>query len=562
VKNFLKSDRHTHKDPQVRLNSLGSLDSSTPENQIIIERMATGDDDESVRLAAIDRLATVTALQRVLKAQPANTSVAGAVETRIIGLLSDNQVSESEANELLACEDSNYGPLIAINSANETIRLSSLSKLDNESVMVAVLEQTRFHDIRLACAEKLTIEENIRMALLACRSKDKAVAKLLQSQIDKKEAAIAKQKAEIQAVATTLNSMQALSESVWSPQFPGRYAALNAKWSALDAKVRASSQSKFAAADEAAKKIIAEHDKHDKKVAEENATESLSAKNAAGKSAKNQTAAQDISAQSDLTAGDATTDDAIVARESGSSEAIMPGCDGQSPADSHVRPRPTDIDTAAADQKSVKSVNTVKGTESGSASSVSNDVQTEVAVTKPDPQRDALLEKLKSKNLIELHKIEPDKINGAVPIESGSDSEKLLAHAQSVGVLFDPPFDIAKGRPGAITERIKRVKALLNTESILPGVHFDNCVYMDELKEHASALENRLEKAKQESVDRAKATHRQIGVLGSTIKDGKWGPASSMFRRLQKKVDSMEPAERSQFSDKMKRVEKQLAEMA
>jgi len=65
VKNFLKSDRHTHRDPQVRLTSLESMDCSTPENQIIIEAMASSDDDESVRLAAIDKLATVTVLQRV-----------------------------------------------------------------------------------------------------------------------------------------------------------------------------------------------------------------------------------------------------------------------------------------------------------------------------------------------------------------------------------------------------------------------------------------------------------------------------------------------------------------
>jgi len=172
------------------------------------------------------------------------------------------------------------------------------------------------------------------------------------------------------------------------------------------------------------------------------------------------------------------------------------------------------------------------------------------------------MEKLKSKKLIELHEIEPDKINDGAPIEAGSESEKLLAHAKSIGVLFDPPFDVTKGRPGAITERIKRVKALLNTESILPGVSFDDCDYMTELKEHAGALDSRLDKAKQESVDRAKATHRQFSALNATISDGKWGPASSMFRRLQKKVESMESAERSQFTDKMSRAEKQLAEMA
>jgi len=136
--------------------------------------------------------------------------------------------------------------------------------------MVAVLEQTRFHDVRLACAEKLESEDNIRLALVACRSRDKVVAKLLQSRIDEKEAAIEKEKAEIEAVASTLNSMRTLAESVWSPQHAGRLASLNAKWSALDASVRADSQQQFTAAVDDVNKVISDHDK---KVADEKAAE-------------------------------------------------------------------------------------------------------------------------------------------------------------------------------------------------------------------------------------------------------------------------------------------------
>lgn len=542
MKNFLKSDRHTHKDPQVRLTSLVSMDCSTPENQIIIEAMASNDDDESVRLAAVDKLATVTVLQRVLKSQDTNTSMAGAVETRIVSLLSDDHVSESEVNELLSNQDSIYAPLIAINSSNKSIRRSALSKLDNESVMVAVLEQTRFHDVRLTCAERLKSEDNIRLALRACRSKDKVVAKLLQSRIDEKEAAIEKQNAEIEAVATTLNSMRTLAESVWSPQYAGRYAALNAKWAALDTDVSSESQPQFLVAAEAAKKVINEHEQ---KVADKKSA--VSASSTVSVSDVEKASRQAQASRTEVTSGLSSdkASDIELASGSGSAEVITPGVGANS-----------EVDCNAGQQQSDE-----KNTTTGSAAA-SIATQTSPVVDKPDPQRDALMEKLKSKKLAELHKIDADKINGENPIEAGSDSEKLLAHAQSIGVLFDPPFDLAKGRPGAVTERIKRVKALLNTESILPGVQFDNCMYLEELKEHAVALENRLGKAKQESVDRAKATHRQFGALSSTISDGKWGPASSMFRRLQKKVDSMEPAERSQFTDKMARTEKQLAEMA
>ncbi len=450
------------------------MDVSTPENQQVIERMATSDEDEAVRVAAVDKVASVTVLQRVIGDQSNNLAVAKSVENRIVQLLSDNDVSEDEANALLTTQAATYAPLLAINCANETIRLSALEKIENESLLVNVLEQSRFHDVRLACANRITTDDNVKLALSACRSRDKVVAKLLQSRVDEKAADQAKAQAQEEAVSSTLSAMQALSESVWSPQYAARLAALKAKWDSIDSSMRADSQTAFDAACSAASITV---DEHDKKIADEAAT---------------------------------------VQRVQVSSE--------------QPKERSKEEQTSAA---------------------------VETVVAKDDPARDALLEKLKPLTIAQLEAF--DKPND---VESGSDSEKLIAHAQSIAVLFNPPFDIAKGRPGAITERIKRTKALLDTESILPGIAVKECAYMAELNEHADALAQRLDKAKQESVDRAKATHRQFGALAATIADGKWGPASSMFRRLQKKVDAMEPAERNQFNEKMTRAEKQLAEMA
>lgn len=465
VKNFLKPDRHTHKDPHIRIASLDSMDASVPENQVLIERMAISDDDESVRLAAINSLANLSVLQRVQSARNNDAAVIRAIEERITSLMVENNISDKEADELLETQSGIYAPLLAINSSNESIRNRSIASIQDEAELVSVLKQTRFHDVRMACAIRLTDEDNIKSALTACRSRDKAVAKMLQTRIDTKNAALAAEKATIEAVANTLSSMQSLSGSVWSPQHAGRFDSLKAKWSSLDEQYRKDSDSAFDEASKRAQALLDEHAKHNE-------------------------------------------------------------------VQAAVLDTPVATETASA---------TVPG----------------VAAATSDAARDALLEQLKSKKLTEL-----DAFNTDLKIEPGSDSEKLVAHAKSVGVLFNPPFDLAKGRPGAITERIKRVGALLKTESILPGVNMDDCVYMVELKEHSQALDNRLEKAKQESLDRAKATNKQFAALGATVADGKWGPASSMFRRLQKKVDSMEPAERVQFNDKLSRAEKQLDEMA
>jgi len=467
------------------------MDTNVPENQILIERMATSDDDESVRLAAINNLANVAVLRRIHSAGNSDIAVTQAVEGRISDLLADNNISESEADELLATQASLYAPLLAINSTHESIRHRSIEKIDDQAALVSVLEQTRFHDVRMACAERLSDEDKIKTALTACRLRDKAVAKMLQQRIDEKSAAIAAEKAASDSAASTLAAMQSLSTSVWSPQHTGRYEALKAKWEAVDLTYRHSAEAEFKSASERVAAVLAEHDKR----------------------AEEQKPNASMSAQADVKA------------DSGSKQTTTEKTEEASSAN---------IDFKTGSSATTKPV-----------------------VAEPDADRDALLAELSTKQLAELDVFSTD-----MKIEPGSQSEKLMAHAKSVGVLFNPPYDLAKGRPGAITERMKRVGALLNTDSILPGVSMDGCTYMVELKEHATKLENRLEKAKQESLDRAKATNKQFAALSATITDGKWGPASSMFRRLQKKVDSMEPAERSQFNDKISRAEKQLDEMA
>jgi len=86
--------------------------------------------------------------------------------------------------------------------------------------------------------------------------------------------------------------------------------------------------------------------------------------------------------------------------------------------------------------------------------------------------------------------------------------------------------------------------------------------YIDLLNAHKEELVARKSKAKQESDDRVKATHRQFSALASIVKDGKWGPANSMFRRLQKKVNAMETGEKSGFVEKLSRAETDLNTMA
>ena len=182
-----------------------------------------------------------------------------------------------------------------------------------------------------------------------------------------------------------------------------------------------------------------------------------------------------------------------------------------------------------------------------------------------DPSLVPVLQLLADSPITELPSRIKSRNNPGSEENSGNDSEhvqKLLAYAQAVAVLFDPPYELNKARPAALKQRLKRVESLLDVKTLLPGIEVSTHTYYTELQSHANALTDRVGKAQQESADRVKATHRQFSALSAIIKEGKWGPANSMMRRLHKKLDAMEPAERSTLNDKLARAEKQLVEMA
>ena len=394
-----------------------------------------------------------------------------AAETRLSELLEQDAVSDIAVRALLASHAPRLAVSIASCSAAKTQREMALDAVTEESSLLEVVQQTRSHDTRLAAASRLTQHDTIRAALTAVRSRDKVVAKQLQQRLDEEAAREAARIATTHAVGAALQSAEELSESVWSPQFKGRYQALEQRWKAFDEADIADRDLAFTAAMEKAGKVLAEHE--EKVASEVKAEESV-------------------------------------------------------PADS------------SATEKSAEAVTPV--------------------IAEHSAELKGVIAKLGKSNLEAL----PASLETLKGEMTGlpSDASKLVQHAEAVAVLFTPPFEMQKARPGALKQRMKRVEALLDTETLLPGVDVAELDYIGEFKAHLPALQNRMGKAEQESADRVKATHRQFAALSGIIKEGKWGPANSMMRRLQKKIDAMEPAERSGLDDKLNKANVQLTEMA
>lgn len=472
----------------MRLGYINDLDAGNDSAQKILTEMARDDQDVQVRIAAIGKIDELTSLRSLLDANGDHAqSVVEAAESRLISKLNNGEVSDIAVRVLLSTHAGRLAVPMAASSSVAEQREMALAELVDEASLLLVVQQSRFHDTRLAAAMRLSQHDALRSALAAVRSKDKVVAKWLQQKLDAEAAAEAALIAKRHSISTTLKSTISLNEGVWSPQHGGRLQALKQKWASFDVTDTADDQTAF---DRAVS------------LAEQNLKEYLA------KQAK----ADNLDTQ---------------------------------PA------------TASAESAAAK----IDPDES-----VSQDTtQTSPVVRIEDPALEPVLATLCSRDIAGLpESLEQLKTTVAQdPLMSASQNvSNVLAYGAAVAVLFDPPYELNKARPGALQQRIKRVASLVDVPSVLPGIDLSDAVFVKELTEHHTHLIDRLGKAKQESADRVKATHRQFAALSGIVKEGKWGPANSMFRRLQKKLDVMEPAERSSLNDKLARAEKQLNEMA
>ncbi len=465
VKNIFKTDRLGHKDPEIRIQAIEAMDASDPEQQKALADLLGTEPEQAVRSAALQKIDSVQILLENLSGQQFKPNIINAIESRLIQVLETQGVPEDSLASLLQSTNDVTNVLVASHSAIPEQRALVIKSLTQDPLLLRIVAEAKYHDTRMQAAEKLVDESAWKEGVNLCKTRDKAVAKMLQSKLDEKLAAQKAEQQSFEEIKTTVDSMKALAGSVWSPQHIGKYQALVEKWVNADQAHTVSMSAEFDEAKLAVQSLITQHEE---------------------------------STSEEVANNDNATTDENVAEES------------------------------------------------------TKDVKSE--------QADGLYKKLLGSTLeqmpavLDQHKSENS--------QADDQTQALLAHSASIAVLFDPPFEVNKARPGAIQERIKRVSTLLSPDKKLIPFDLEQAAYFKEFKTHKQALLERLDKARQESQDRIKATHRQFGALSGLVAGGKWGPANSMMQRLKKKLAAMEPAERNKFSDKLKRSEKQLDEMA
>ena len=214
-----------------RLRAIADLHSDSIEHQQILLQLASDDDDDSIRIAAMQRLTDVGVLHELSKINPDST-VSVEAANRLNELMATSQaVDEAQYRNLLA----SYPELhlrIATHADFSSIRILAIQNLLGGQLL-EVLGLTRHTDCRQLIAEKLSDIEDLESARKIMRGKDKNAERIIKAKIDaikSHERELAENKSQLEKL---IEEVEYLAAHDWLPEFQARCRIHRQQWDNL-----------------------------------------------------------------------------------------------------------------------------------------------------------------------------------------------------------------------------------------------------------------------------------------------------------------------------------------
>ena len=214
-----------------RLSAIADLHGDSIEDQQILLQLASDDDDDSIRIAAMQRLTDADALHELSKKNP-DTTVSVAAANRLNELMATSQVlDEAQYRDLLA----RYPELhlrIATHADFSSIRTLAMQNLPGGQLL-EVLGVTRHTDCRQLIAEKLSDIANLESARKIMRGKDKNAERIIKAKIDairSHERELAENKSQLEKL---IEEVEYLAAHDWLPEFQARCRVHRQQWDNL-----------------------------------------------------------------------------------------------------------------------------------------------------------------------------------------------------------------------------------------------------------------------------------------------------------------------------------------
>ncbi|MFT5506454.1 MAG: exonuclease SbcC, partial [Gammaproteobacteria bacterium] len=214
-----------------RLSAIAGLQSDSNEHQQVLLQLATDDADDSVRIAAIQRLVDIGTLHE-LSLKNSDHAAGVEAEKRLIELMATDQFLDETQYRNLLTRYPEIHRHIATHSDFSSIRNLAIQNLRSDQLL-DVLGTTTYTDSRQLISEKLLDIEDLESARKILRGKDKKSERIIKAKIDAirlHERELAENKIQIEKLIEDANY---LATHEWLPEFQARYRIHQQQWDSL-----------------------------------------------------------------------------------------------------------------------------------------------------------------------------------------------------------------------------------------------------------------------------------------------------------------------------------------
>ncbi|HTF83382.1 MAG TPA: DUF349 domain-containing protein [Cellvibrio sp.] len=218
------------KQPETRANKITALESMTPDALMAIALAEKGEQDDQLRVAAIERLDDLNTLAQIAFGSAGN-QVQRIARQRLAALVDKGTLDFDQ----LSTQLSDPSKLFAVMSfSRQTERLEQLlSAINDSALLYKMASEGATVKLRQIAAEKIDDREQLQFLLKETKGKDKAIYKIVKDKCDKfreEEKAIA---ATQTAIETLTQALVQHSQRSFDVHFTAKFQLLQQQWQPL-----------------------------------------------------------------------------------------------------------------------------------------------------------------------------------------------------------------------------------------------------------------------------------------------------------------------------------------
>lgn len=517
-----------------RLQAIKNLNNPDDGEQQMLQQLVLTDPEIKVRNAALQKITSLPLLlESVEKSDNQNQDQCDSINKRLMHLLEAEP--DLDAVKALIKEGSTHArTLIACSCTDDSIRKQALDVVVDEDALIKIACDSKIHQTRILAAQKLQSVDARQKCLSRVKNKDKVVARLLQSSVNEYNAAAEKEKLHQASIKQLIGAMSNLSESTWSPQYVGQFAALEQRWNTLDPKPDVAADTSYGDAREIAQAKVeqfkVQQDKLEslRQVCEsaENTLEKLTSAKLASLKISTDEASNAISALREnwkTSSADLNVENPFVS-------------DFESAVKTLDRLLPLSQSLIDASVHELAGQRTADKNKIESSNKTSDD--SEAKDNAPSVED-------KSKS------VETKSQTGSTTNSTTNPSTSSVASAAATVTTNKST------RAPIRADQRQKIELALSDETFIAEM-----ACMSQLRSQLGQLDEKLEKDRQQQVQIADGVRRQLNALASTISSGKWSAAEGMSQRVERKLQQLQGKQLKPLRARFEKQRKKLDELA